>query len=138
MSAEIALQVALRARLIATAAVTGLVPAGSILDSNQRPAPTPSIMLGESQAVDEGDSIARTRQRIYHTVHVWKREPSLEGVKAICGAVRAAVKAGRLVLGTGYHCADLRVSMMRQMRDPDGETSHGVITIAALVQEVAT
>ena len=134
---ERAVQVAIRARLVATPAVVALVPAASILDRNQRPAPSPSIILGESQAVDEGDSIARNRARVYHTLHVWKREPSLEGVKVICAAIRSAIHAGRLDLGAGFHCADVRVSSMRQMRDPDGETSHGVVTVEALVEELA-
>ncbi|WP_323009833.1 DUF3168 domain-containing protein [Paracoccus sp. (in: a-proteobacteria)] len=134
---ERAVQVAIRARLVATPAVVTLVPAASILDRNQRPVPSPSIVLGESQAVDEGDSIARNRARVYHTLHVWKREPSLEGVKVICAAIRRAIHAGRLDLGAGFHCADVRVSSMRQMRDPDGETSHGVVTVEALVEELA-
>ncbi|WP_028030529.1 DUF3168 domain-containing protein [Gemmobacter nectariphilus] len=137
MSAELAVQVALRARLIGTPAVVALVPAAAILDTGQRPALFPAIILGESQAVDEGDSIARDRLRVYHTAHVWTRETSLQGVKRICGAIRAAVAVGRLDLGPGFHCADLRVSSMRQMRDPDGETSHGVVTIEALVKELA-
>ncbi|TKA98543.1 DUF3168 domain-containing protein [Cereibacter changlensis] len=137
MSAETAVQIAIRARLAASSAVLALVPAGNILDVNQRPAPTPSIILGESQAVDEGDSIARNRQRVFHTVHVWKKEPSLEGVKAICGAIRQAIHADRLMLPPGFHAADARVSNMRQMRDPDGETSHGVVTVEVLVKEVA-
>jgi hypothetical protein len=134
---ERAVQVAIRNRLVATAAVTALVPAASILDVNQRPTPTPSIILGESQAVDEGTSLRRAHVRVYHTIHVWKQEPSLEGVKVICAAIRKAIHAGRLSLGTGLHCADALVSDMRQMRDPDGETSHGVVTVEVLVAEVA-
>lgn len=134
---ERAVQVAIRARLVATPAVVALVPAASILDRNQRPVPSPSIVLGESQAVDEGDSIARNRARVYHILHVWKREPSLEGVKVICAAIRRAIHAGRLDFGAGFHCADVRVSSMRQMRDPDGETSHGVVTVEALVEDLA-
>lgn len=137
MSAELAVQVAIRARLLATAEVIALVPASAILDVNRRPAPTPSIILGESQSVDEGESIARTRERVFHTIHVWKREPSLEGVKVICGAVRRAIRLGRLDLGPGYHAVDVKVSSVRQMRDPDGETSHGVVVVEVLAQEVA-
>lgn len=131
---ESAVQKAIRARLVATPAITSLVPASSILDTNQRPAPSPAILLGESQAVDEGDSIARNRMRVYHTAHVWKQEASLAGVKAICSAIRGAIHAGRLSLGTGFHCVDARVSSMRQMRDPDGETAHGVVTVEVLVE----
>lgn len=137
MSASLALQKALRTRLVATPAVTDLVPALAILDRNQRPAPSPSIVLGEAQEVDEGNDLGRRQVRIFHTVHVWKREASLEGVSGICGRIRAAVNPARLVLGPGYHCADAKVSGIRTLRDPDGETSHGVVTIEALVQEVA-
>lgn len=137
MSADLALQVALRGRLVSTPAVTALVPAASILDRHQRPAPSPSIILGETQEVDEGTSLERAHSRVYHTLHVWLREPSTEGVKAITAAIKSAVRAGRLDLGAGYHCADQLVSGMRHLRDPDGETSHGVVTIEALVVEVS-
>lgn len=135
MSAALALQKALRARLVATPSLTALVPAEAILDRNQRPAPSPSIVLGEAQVVDEGSDLGRRQLRIFHTVHVWKREPSLEGVTAICALIRMGVHSDRLALGLGLHCADARVSSMRTLRDPDGETSHGIVTVEALVEE---
>ncbi len=137
MNVDLEVQKAIRARLIAASAVVALVPAGHILDVNQRPAPVPSIILGESQSVDEGTSLRRSHVRVYHTAHVWQREASLEGVKAICGAIRAAIHTGRLSLPAGLHCADLRVSQVRFLRDPDGEHSHGVVTVEALIAEVA-
>lgn len=136
MSAAIALQIALRERLLATPAVIDLVPAEHILDRNQRPNPDPSIILGEAQELDDDDSLDRRLVRIYHTAHVWRQEPSLEGVTAIMGAVRTAALAGRLALSPGFHCIDLRVASSRAMRDPDGETSHGIMTLEARIQEV--
>ena len=135
MNPEIALQTALRARLVSTAAVVALVPASAILDRNEQPAPDPSVIIGEGQSVDEGNSIARDLVRVYMDVQVWKREPSTAGVKAIAGAIRAALKA-RLVLTNGFHCADSLVRSMRFLRDPDGLTSHAVITVSALVEEI--
>lgn len=135
MSAALALQKALRARLISTSAVTALVGANAILDRNSRPAPDPSIILGEDQVVDEGD-IARQQVRIFSTLHVWKKETSLAGAKAIAAAIRFAVRSGRPVLEAGFHCGDCRVSDMRFLRDPDGETSHGIVTIESVVAEV--
>ncbi|KIX18486.1 DUF3168 domain-containing protein [Paracoccus sp. 228] len=132
---ELEVQKALRARLIGQSAVSELVPAAHILDTNQRPTPKPSIILGESQSVDEGTSIHRTRTRIFHTLHIWAREASLERAKAIGGAVRAAIATGRLELPQGLHCADLLVTSQRYMRDPDGEHSHGVLTVEILVTE---
>lgn len=138
MSAALALQKAIRARLVGASAVVALVPAGSILDRNQRPAPSPSIILGEAQQVDEGTALDRNRVRIFHTVHVWKQEASLAGVTRITGEIRKAMAGARLTLDAGFHCADHRIADIRVMRDPDGETSHGVVTVEALIVEVAS
>lgn len=136
MSVDLETQKAIRARLIASPAVSALVPAAHILDVNQRPAPMPSIILGDSQLVDEGTSLKRRHHRIFHTIHVWKREPSLEGVKVICAAIHMALHSGRLAMPAGLHCADIRVASIRSLRDPDGEHSHGVVTVDALIVEV--
>lgn len=135
MSIDLEVQKALRARLTTTAALMAHVPASNVLDTNQRPAPVPSIILGESQSVDEGTSLRRAHSRVYHTVHVWTREASLERVKVICGEIRRAIGIGRLVLASPLHCADVGVSSVRFLRDPDGEHAHGVITVEVLVSE---
>ena len=129
----LAVQVAIRARLAATPAVTALVPADSIVDINSRPAPDPAIVIGEGQAIAYED-IARRGELVFSTLHVWKRETGLEGVQAIAGAIRAAIHSARLV-PAGYHCGDCHVSDMRFLRDPDGETAHGVVTVESLLVE---
>lgn len=137
MTPEIALQTAVRLRLVGWSALVVLVPASSILDRNERPAPDPSIIIGEGQSRDEGDSIARDRTTVFMDLHVWKREASTAGVKAIGGEIRKAVHSGRLDLTAGFHCVDCHVDGARFMRDPDGETSHGVVTLMAIVKELA-
>ncbi len=136
MTPELALQKAVRARLVASPEILGLVAATSILDRNERPAPSPSIIIGEGQSVDEGDSISRRLTRVYMDVHAWKREPSLEGVKAIAGAIRNAMRS-KLSASDGFHFVDCYVERARFLRDPDGETSHAVVTINAVVQEIS-
>lgn len=133
----LAVQKAVRTRLVSTSAVTALVPATSILDRNERPAPDPSIIIGEIQMVDPGITIARDVVRIISTLHVWKREPSLAGVTAICAAIRKAINSRRLDLEAGFFCGDARFQMFRTLRDPDGVTSHGVVTVEILVKEMA-
>ena len=135
MSASLAVQKAIRSRLISEVSVTALVPATSIIDRNARPAPVPSIIIGEDQEVDEGD-IERRNVRIYSTVHLWKRETGLEGVKAIAGVIRSAIRSVRLPALDGFHFADCRVSSTRFLRDPDGDHAHGVVTIETLAHEV--
>ncbi len=137
MTPEIVIQEAIRSRLVATAGVTNIVSASSILDRNERPAPLPSIIIGEAISRDEGDDLARRRVRVYSDLHVWKKEPSLAGVKDIAGQIRIAVQAGRLELDAGFHCVDCFVASMRFLRDPDGETSHGVVTIESVIEDVA-
>ena len=135
MTPDLEVQKALRARFTTWAALMALVPADNVLDTNERPSPVPSIILGDSQAVDEGTSLRRAHTRVYHSLHVWAREPSLEGVKTIAGEIRRAIHSARLTLAQPLHCADVRVSSMRFMRDPDGEHSHGVVVVEALVAE---
>lgn len=135
MTPEIALQTALRLRLADTPAVTDLVPADAILDRNERPTPDPAIILGEGQTVDDGNSISRRLSRVWINIHVWKKEASTEGVKAIAGAIRATLR-DRLDLDAGFHAADCAVSSARFLRDPDGITSHAIVTVAAIVQEL--
>jgi Xaa-Pro aminopeptidase len=135
MNVEGEVQKALRARLIGASGVTSLVPASNVLDTHQRPAPRPSIVLGESQSVDTGTSVKRTHTRITHTMHVWVSEPSLEGAKGIGAAIKTELRRERLTLPAGLSCADLHVTSQRFMRDPDGEHSHGVINVEILVSE---
>lgn len=134
---SLAVQKALRARLVATAAVTALVPAANILDRNQRPAPDPSIILGEDQVIESGITLKRDFVRVVSTLHLWKKEPSTAGVKAISGAIRRALgRITRLDLADAdFACSDCRITSTRFLRDPDGETSHGIVVIESLVQE---
>ncbi|WP_374292760.1 DUF3168 domain-containing protein [Paenirhodobacter enshiensis] len=132
MSADLELQKAIRAALVADGGVTALVPASKILDMNAAPAPNPSIILGESQVIDNGSSLAGDHAQIIHTLHIWKEEASLVGVKGIASAIRGAL-AGRLSLPAPYHVAGQKVASARFLRDPDGVTSHGVVTLEVLI-----
>lgn len=137
MNADLAVQVAIRQRLVSSVAVTDLVPESNILDSNHRPAPRPGIILGETQITDEGEGLERKRIRVFHTLHILTVEPSTEVNKSIAGAVREAIRSSRLDLEEGLHAADARVNSSRTFRDPDRETAHGVLVVDVLVQELA-
>lgn len=133
MNIDLEVQKSIRARLIGA----GVLPAESIRDTHARPSALPAILLGDSQALDEGTSLQRTHTRVHHTLHVWAKEPSLEGVKTLGGQIRTAIHTGRLALPAGLACADALVSSMRFLRDPDGEHSHGVVVVEVLVAEVS-
>ncbi|MDR6101020.1 hypothetical protein QE369_001198 [Agrobacterium larrymoorei] len=137
MSVDFAIQIALRARFIATPDITQHVPADFIVDRSSLPPLDPSIVLGEAQIVDEGDSVKRDRVRVYSTVHIWKREESLMTVRQVGWGIRSALRRGPLDLGPGFQCADCFVSSQRNLRDPDGMTAHAVVTIETLVKVLA-
>ena len=126
-------QKAVHALLIGNASVTGLVPAASIADFGRTPTVFPSIIMGEAQIVDEGQQINRSVKRVYLTLHLWTKEPALNAVKKIGGAVAAALADQRPAVGGGFHVADLYIENVRYVRDPSGEHGHGVLTINALV-----
>jgi hypothetical protein len=129
----VAVQTAIRAVLIGASAVTDLVPAQNIHDS--RDDKDPQIVIGEDQIL-EGDDIARLSNRIVSTLHVWKQEASTVGVKEIASAIAAVLHSTRPA-PDGFHCGDCRVVGARFLRDPDGVTSHGVVTIETLISRTA-
>lgn len=129
------LQAAIRARLVATSAVTALVPAASILDRNARPVPFPSIIIGEGTTSPD-DGLARHRHLAVADLHIWATEPGLVQAKTIAGAVRDALNDGPLSV-TGFHVADLRIASSRFLRDPDQLHSHGVLSLECRLAELA-
>lgn len=131
---SIAMQQAMRALLVADAAVLALVPAGNIFDRHSRPERFPCIILGEGQTVREDLTLADNHVRLISTVHVWTRDGDLVSARAIAGAVGVALRGrffgDRTAVRARYRDA-------RFMRDPDGETGHGVLTFETLVEEFA-
>lgn len=134
MTGQLALQKALRAAFAASAAVTALVPAANILDRHLRPPPSPSVIIGETDARPDGGYLQRDRFEVFADVHVWVAEPSTEGCKRIMGELQRCLTLDpRPELGDGLHLADWHVWRFRVLRDPSGDTSHGVVTVRAVV-----
>lgn len=135
MSAALAFQKVARTKLATDAAVTVLVPAANIFDTNSRPETWPRIVLGEDQELPADDVVGRYT-RLYSTLHVWNREPGLAEAKAIADAIRRALRGQLWTLGN-YRCIDCRFDGARFLRDPDGETAHGVVTFESVIEELA-
>lgn len=128
---SLALQKAIRTRLIAAVPVTTLVPAANIIDTNGRPELFPYILLGQDQTVDIPRSFDEDRFEIFATLHVWAKETGLVLSKQIAGAVRAAIRTPGEWITVDSVALDMRFSGSRFIRDPDGEHSHGILTIQA-------
>lgn len=132
---SVMMQKAIRDRLVATAAVLALVPAANIFDRHSRPERFPCIILGEGQNVPEGLTLADNHVRLYSTIHIWTRDGDLISARNIAGAIAGALR-GRIFGGVATVTARYRDA--RFMRDPDGETGHGVLTFEALVEDFAS
>jgi len=131
--ASLAAQKSLRNHLVADTDLIALVPAADIRDSNARPERFPCIILGEATVVG-ADAPCMSISELHLTAHVWTREPGTENCKLIAGAVRRAAE-GIDEMVDGF---DLGFAFdgTRYLRDPDGETAHGVVTFAALAVDL--
>ncbi len=130
---SLALQAAIRARLVGASAITSVIPATAIVDRNATPALDQSIVIGEA-ITGPDDGLARHRHMIVADVHVWRKEPGLAGSKQVAGAIRDALNDGPLTV-TGFHVADLRIASSRFLRDPGGVHSHAVLSLECRLVE---
>lgn len=134
MEPTLDLQTTIRTRLINDPAVTALVPAGAILDRHTRPELDRLIIIGEGQHF-AADSYSTFHERVFLTVHVWVHGDDFAVCKAIADAVRRALR------GTPWHASGHLVHgatiTTRFLRDPEGEYAHGVVSIDAVLQELA-
>lgn len=129
------LQKAIRLRLVAHGPLLALVPASAITDSNARQEVFPGINLGEAQVI-QGQDIARRRQDVYATLHVWTKEAGTTQAKAIVGEIRAALADG-LMASDHFQIVDRWIEQTRFLRDPDGIHAHAVVTLRAAMWEIA-
>lgn len=131
-SPELEIQGAIVQRLKADAAVTALV-AGRIYDQVPSATPTfPYVTIGPIQAVtDDADCI--TGLEIFQQLDIWSRAPGFPEAKRIVDAVRVALHDAPLTLTENalvlfqHRDSDTR-------RDPDGLTSHGIMSFEAYVE----
>lgn len=131
---SLALQTALRARLIASPAAVELVPAAHIVDGPARPEAFPAIILGGGQTVVEGDHHPAWRLvTAYSDLHAWTAESGLAGAKTIAGVVWSVLDTAALDID-GFEIADkLHIESVRYLRDPNAEIGHAVISVSALM-----
>jgi hypothetical protein len=130
---SLALQIAIRARLVASPAVLELVPADHIVDHSARPEAFPAIIIGDGRTALEDLTYSRNHVRVVADLHIWANETGLATVKEIAGAVTAALRTKPAL--TGLALVDFRVAGARYLRDPSGHHGHAVLSIEALLEE---
>jgi hypothetical protein len=132
--ASLAVQIAIRRRLLTSADLLAIVPANRIKEGPARPEQFPTIIIGDGQISAEPITFSRREITVYSDLHIWATETGLAGGKAIAGLVQAALRA-RLDSIEEYHVFDSQVSSIRFLRDPDGQHSHAVVSVVVKLQE---
>lgn len=123
-------QAAIVAALKADPALTILV-AGRVYDQPPAAPAMPYVTLGEDHVMSEaGDGYDGAD--ITLTLHVWSIAIGFPEAKRIAAALVAALSPD-LVLGEG-RLIDITYADTRYLREPDGVTSHAVLTFTALTE----
>ena len=131
-SPSLELQIAIVSRLKATAAVADLI-ADRVFDSVPDDADFPYVTVGEGdETSDDADCIDGFE--ISLDVDVWSREVGFPEAKRISDEIRRALKSPDLVLQTNL-LVEFRHRQTRFLRDPDGLTSHAVMTFEGFAEQ---
>lgn len=136
MSADYELKAAVVSALKADPAVSGFVGA-RVYGRPSADAVTPYISIGPTTVVDDS-SEGIPAQDITLQLDVWSAGTgeaySDAEASKIAGAIRAALHDAELGLPTaGLVLLQHRIT--RIVRDPDGITHHGIVTLAATVED---
>lgn len=131
MIAALDLQAAIVAALAADADLTALV-GDRIHDGAPRATAFPSITFGEAGQSDwSSDNEPGGDVRL--TLHVWSRAIGKREVWTIIGHLMRRLHDAPLVLEASALVL-VRVAFAEVRLDPDGQTEHGVVRVAALIE----
>mgnify|MGYP001247241418 CR=1 FL=1 len=126
---SLALQTAIRARLLASPHVMELIEPPNIRDGDTRPSAFPSIILGNAQVLVAGHYGSYRNVTVYLDLHIWGENH--EAAKTLGALVNKALFAALDV--PGFDMTDgLRTERSIYMADPSG-AGHGVVSLSGLM-----
>ncbi|RGP37970.1 DUF3168 domain-containing protein [Pseudotabrizicola alkalilacus] len=132
---SLALQTAIRSALIASPAVTALVPADRIRAGSSRPDYFPTIVLAAGQTLFLGRaSGSQLCARVILDLHVWALEDGADTARQIGGAVMQTLIDPPQAEAFGIDQWDK--PSVQWMRDPKPELTacHGVMQLSGVVR----
>jgi hypothetical protein len=133
VSASWALQKLIYRRLVAYPDVAALVD-DRVYDNPSDEAELPYITFGPSDWVEDDAECITARTETLQ-IDCWSRyQGGFMEAKQLSDAVKAALHQYDGTL-EGNALVEMRVTTVRTFRDPDGITSHGVVTVQAMVEE---
>ena len=96
---------------------------------------TACISFGPEDTQDDGaDCIAGLKKTLQ--IDIWSRAPGFVECKTLTDLVRKALHRKPLALSVNA-MVDVEVDLVRVFRDPDGETSHGVVQVMFTIEETS-
>lgn len=125
---SLALQGAVNVKLRADIAGVG----ARVLDRAPADVAFPYIELGEFQTIDDSAACIDSAE-VFATIHVWSRAVGQVEVKTLASLIRASLHHAELSLGAAFQFLEIAHQDTRYLKDPDGLTSHAVLTFRALV-----
>ena len=129
IDASLPVQKAIRARLIADAAVNAIV-AGRIYDAVPANAVKPYLSFGTFQVLPEaGDCLEGVS--IFITLDGWAPGPDSVTTKRLGAAVAQSLQWAEMQLDEGQRLVICSVEQTNYLREPDGLTGHAVVTVRA-------
>ncbi|RWD50568.1 MAG: DUF3168 domain-containing protein [Mesorhizobium sp.] len=135
MEPTVALQTAIRSRLLDRPAVTALVLPDHIRAGSTRPDKTPAIIMSDGTTALHGyDYTAQRAAWVNLDIHIWTLDQGQEAAKAIAFAVCNALDSKWKLQIDGGYCDHLEVTRAVYPRDPDPLVGHGVLSVEALIR----
>lgn len=90
----------------------------------------PYVAIGDEQIVDDGNT-CDDGWEVFEDVHVWSRASGFPETKGLIQAIVPRLAAINAV--PGFTVIAVEVENTRVFRDPDGLTSHGVISMRFVI-----
>jgi len=91
----------------------------------------PYFQIGDIQTISDGADCLDSTE-LFVTLHIWSRAGGQEETRRLASAVRAALHEWLPELA-GFRVVEHEHRDTRTLDDPDGVTSHGVMTFRALI-----
>lgn len=136
MSAELALQGAIYQRLTSPVSRTSPLVGGRVYDHVPAVAEFPYVSFGPSSA-SNADFECADGLEVLQQIDIWSRLPGAREAKLIAAAVRRDLHRLDVDLGADFGIVEIRFQNSRDLRDPDGMTTHTAADYVALIDTEA-
>lgn len=112
-------------------ALTPVVPDARVYDRVPIGASLPYVTIGDEQVVDDGNTCDNGWE-VFSDVHIWSRaNGGFQEAKLLVATIVPAIVGITSI--DGHHLISVEVENTRIFRDPDGLTSHGVISVKFII-----